>query len=279
MRGPVWPLQPCSDGAWMMADSENSIFGNLPGRKLRLDDDDNTRSRFREVLGMYVPEGPLPPRPERGSGKGGPSINQTPAPPVITSVWSASDAAAGGMTLTNGGSTVTPGGKTAWWAIRSTISKTSGKLYVEFSNSVAATTWPFSVGLANASIALSGGGAALGASNYSCGIITSTGSNVSAGFTSHYTANGPDWQPAAGTVFALAVDFTAGSIWFADNNVWTNSSNPATGALPCISFVPATVGALFAAMDFGAAGVGVWTLQSTAASQKYAPPAGFTPWG
>ena len=61
-----------------MADYENSIFNNLPRRKRRLDDD-NTRSRFREALGMYEPEGPLPPRPHR-SGVGGPSINQGTAP-------------------------------------------------------------------------------------------------------------------------------------------------------------------------------------------------------
>ena len=202
-----------------------------------------------------------------------------PVTPPPSSVWSASDATAGSMTLTNGGLTVTPGAAGQWQAIRSTTSKTSGKFYVEFSNSVAATNWVFSVGLASAGIALGGGAFALGMSNYSVGIVTLTTVNVSSGFTKNYTPNGPDWQPAAGTVFALAIDFTAGSIWFADNNVWTNSSNPATGSLPAVSFVPATVGALFAAMDFGATGVGVWTLQATAASQKYAPPSGFTAWG
>ena len=221
------------------------------------------------------------------------AASQTYAPPAgfqawdggpvtpSTSVWSAADAAAGSMTLTNGGLTVTPGATGIWNALRSTTSKSSGKLYFEVSNSVAATGWEFSVGLANAGIVLSGGSGALGASNYSIGIITLTAINVSSGFTANYTPNGPDWTPPAGTVFGLAIDFTAGQIWFADNNVWTNSSNPATGSLPCVSFVPATVGPLFAAMDFNTVGggVGVWTLQPTSASQKYAPPAGFTPWG
>ena len=204
------------------------------------------------------------------------------AAPPPSSVWSASDAAAGSMTLTNGGLTVTPGTIGNANAIRSTTSKTSGKVYVEFSNSVAAANWEFSIGLASAGITLTGGSGALGFSNYSFGIETLTTVTVSAGFTANYTPNGPDWQPPAGTdIWALAIDFTAGTVWFADNNVWTNSSNPATGSLPAVSFVPATVGALFAAMDFNASGggVGVWTLQATAASQKYAPPAGFTPWG
>ena len=438
-----------------MADTGDDIFNNLPRRRKRAVEDDDARSFFRERRGVYVPEGPLPPRPH-ASGKGGPSLTASNAPPVLsaspvvtgtpavgqtlscsqgvwfnsptsytyqwlrdgtvisgatastyvvvsgdlghsisctvtatnafgstpatsnavvivalpvntaapvisgsltvgstlsctqgtwsnsptsyayqwqrggtnisgatsstyvtvsadggtsvgclvtatnasgsasqasntlaisaggaTSVWSASDAAAGGMTLSNGGLTVTPGTIASANAIRSTTSKTSGKVYVEFSNSVAAANWQFAIGLGSAGMVITGGSGALGFSNYSFGIETLTTVTVSAGFTANYTPNGPDWQPPAGTVFALAIDFTAGTVWFADNNVWTNSSNPATGSLPAVSFVPATVGALFAAMDFNAqsGGVGVWTLQATAASQTYAPPAGFTPWG
>ena len=63
----------------------------------------------------------------------------------------------------------------------------------------------------------------------------------------------------------------------AQNNVWANSSNPTTGSLPIISFTPATVGALFFATSLYFSGE-VWTLQSTAASQKYAPPSGFSAW-
>ena len=64
-----------------MADYEDGIFSNLPQRRRRpvgdrfSADGDNTRSFFREALGMYVPEGPLPPRPHP-SGKGGPPVNQ-----------------------------------------------------------------------------------------------------------------------------------------------------------------------------------------------------------
>ena len=61
-----------------------------------------------------------------GSGGGG--------PPPVTSVWSAADAAANGMTLSNGGLTVTPAqlAQVLNTISRATISKTSGKLYVEF---------------------------------------------------------------------------------------------------------------------------------------------------
>ena len=199
-----------------------------------------------------------------------------PVTPPASSVWSASDAAANAMTLSNGGLTVTPQSAAGWRSIRSSIGKTSGKLYIELSNSVAATDWQFAIGLADATFPA---GSQLAATPYSCEIVVATATNVSAGFTSNYTSSLPDWQPAAGVVFAIAVDFTAGSIWIADNNVWSNSSNPATGTLPIVSFVPATVGALFAAMSFNGPNHGVWTLQPTAASQKYAPPSGFTPWG
>ena len=42
--------------------------------------------------------------------------------------------------------------------------------------------------------------------------------------------------------------------------------------------MPATVGALFPGMSFSLWIDGTWTLQSTAASQKYAPPSGFSAW-
>ena len=82
----------------------------------------------------------------------------------------------------------------------------------------------------------------------------------------------------SGDVFSVAVDFSSGSMWFVKNNVWANSSNPVTGSLPIISFVPATVGALFPTVSVQNPSDGVWTLHTAAASQAYAPPAGFKAW-
>ena len=82
-----------------MADYEDGIFSNLPQRKRRADAD-NTRSFFREALGMYVPEGPLPPRPH-ASGKGGPSINQGGStPPVLSAGPTITGTPTVGSTLT-----------------------------------------------------------------------------------------------------------------------------------------------------------------------------------
>jgi hypothetical protein len=257
----------------MMADYENSIFDNLPGRqRRRLDDDDNTRSHFREVMGMYVPEGPLPPRPHQ-SGKGGPSIVPKKAGGA-TSVWSASDAAANGMTLSNGGLTVTSnpvGG--GWGTVRNTINKTSGKWYVEFLTVSPASDSRIVIGVASSGFNPVG---YIGNSNYSGGVYP--GSNfVSTGFTSHYAVF--PITPAAGSVSSIAIDFDAGNIWFGYNNGWGNQGgDPATGAAPVMSFVLATVGALFFGLSFYAAD-NVVTIQSTEPSQKYAPPSGFSPWG
>jgi hypothetical protein len=193
---------------------------------------------------------------------------------MTTSVWSASDAATNSMTLSNGGLTVVAANTTAWQSVRGTVSKTTGKLYVEFSasGSFAGSTQIF--GLAS-----SGFNAAsyVGNSSYSGGMLPTFGANeVSSGFTSNYAPT--TVVPVSGDVWALAVEFGTGNVWIAKNNVWMNSSNPATGSLPIISFVLATVGALFPAMSLQKADDGVWTLQPTPATQKYAPPSGFSAW-
>ena len=177
------------------------------------------------------------------------------------------------MTLSNGGLTVTPSGAGSWQSIRSSVSKTSGKLYAEFKGvaPLSASTEIFGLASSSASIA-----SYLGGSTYSVGLYNA-GSQASAGFTLNYAI--PP-IPAANDVWALAVDFAAGSVWISQNGVWLNGSNPATGTLPDLHpfCFKATVGALFLGMSYFNVNTGVWTLQATAASQKYAPPAGFTAW-
>ena len=190
-----------------------------------------------------------------------------------TSVWSAADAAANGMTLTNGGLTVVPTTSNVWQSIRTTTSKTSGKLYVEFLLTNLPAQQYISIGLADATFVPTN---LLGTVTYSGGYGFFGSNVVSAGFTSNYAGAPPSNNP--NDVFGMAVDFSSGGIWIADDNVWLNGSNPATGSLPIISFVPATVGALFPAMSLYAPNTGVWTLQPTPASQKYLPPPGFQAW-
>ena len=184
-----------------------------------------------------------------------------------TSVWSAADAAANGMTLSNGGLTVTylSGGN---GSVRGTISHTSGKYYVEF---LAVTTGGDEYqGVADATFIATNH---LGTSGQSAGVVWN-GTNVFGSFTANYTNS---VYPNSGDVVGVAVDFSAGSVWVAFKGTWVGGSNPGTGSLPIFSFVPATAGALFPCLSPSDAN-SVWTLQSTAASQKYAPPAGFSAW-
>ena len=258
-----------------MRDDDVSIFSNLPRRKRRLDpdgydDEDANRRRIRSELGMRnFEEGPLPPRPHR-SGKGGPSINQGAAG-VVSSVWSASDAAANAMTLSNGGLTVAPTSGVPWQSVRGSISKSSGKLYFEVIANVGDADSGIGLGLANAGFTVN---TYLGNAPYSFASYFLPG-QYGSGFTAIYGF--PGVSAVTGTVLGVAIDFTAGNVWLAFNNAW-GSGNPASGANPAATFTPATVGALFPAMAFRTVNNGVWTLQSTAASQKYAPPAGFSAW-
>jgi hypothetical protein len=195
-------------------------------------------------------------------------------PTAVTSVWSADDAAATGMTLSDDGLTVTPSGLALWRSIRTSISKTSEKLYVEFYVGVVTSGYNIVFGVASSEFNIVG---LLGSSDYSTGIWLGSTNYVSDSFISNYTSN-LLYTFAQDDVVSLAIDFNAGSIWVAKNNVWSNSSDPATGSLPIISFDQAIVGPLFAGISFNGLNNGVWTLQATAASQKYTPPAGFEAW-
>ena len=161
--------------------------------------------------------------------KGGPSLGFIPLPPPggTKSVWSASDAAANGMTLSNGGLTVTStiaGYKT----IRTSTSKTTGKWYVEVAADVTVTVGGEYFGFASSGFNI---GSYLGGSIYSEGTKFLAVNMVSAGFVSNQL---PAGTIGPSVVVGFAIDFAAGAIWTCINNVWTG--NPATGSAPNVSF-------------------------------------------
>jgi hypothetical protein len=193
-----------------------------------------------------------------------------------SSVWSASDAAAapGGMALSNGGLTVAPT-TTSWSSIRTTISQSSGKLYVEFKNGPTDATGAMMIGAGSSSMDI---GTYLGNSSYGFGFFVDAGNifiNMGAGAVENY---GTSQTPAANDVWALAIDLTSGKVWLAQNNVWFGGGNPATGANPAMTYIPANAAPLFPALSFNGSPFSVWTLQATAASQTYAAPSGFSAW-
>ena len=240
-------------------------------RRPSLFERDTSGLAFAEV---FTPnrEGPLPPRPKR-SGVGG-GIPVKPKPPVVSSVWSASDAAANSMTLTNGGLTVTPSGFVGNQALRGSTSHNTGKWYVEFLDTAVTSSGNQMIGLADATFNATN--QYLGSNGVSVGVQFAGAHYTTSGFTS---LSPGATTPAQNDVWAIAIDFDAGKVWIAGNNGWI-SGNPATGASPFITIAAPALGvALFPGMTFYGTGNGVWTLQSTAASQKYAPPAGFSAWG
>ena len=78
---------------------------------------------------------------------------------------------------------------------------------------------------------------------------------------------------AGGDVIGVAFDATTGSIWFAKNNTWQASGNPATGANPAYTGITGSFFPL-ASMS-GTAGSVTVTIKDNG-SQTYSPPSGFT---
>ena len=205
-----------------------------------------------------------------GSGGGGGGGGGT-----TTSVWSAADASANAMTLSNGGLTVTPSANAGFQSVRSSISQTAGKFYVEFKalgpNAKATQmAWGIANGAFNPVGYLGGSGSSIGAFNVNAGNF------VTAGFTSIIALGAP--TIVANDVWAIAIDLTAGKYWMAQNNVWAGGGSPSAGTSPMVTIGGVAAGqAYFPAVSLESAN-SAWVLQSTAASQKYAPPSGFSAW-
>ena len=193
---------------------------------------------------------------------------------MATSVWSASDAAANAMTLSNGGLTVTPSGFNGNQAIRGSVSHNSGKYYVEFLITGTVNNAGMIVGLADTTFVAAN--QYLGSNGISVGYQLAGAEYATTGFS---IINAAQISPVSNDVWAIAVDFTAGKAWIGRNSVWL-SGDPASGTGQFITMTgaPALGAALFPGMTFYGPGNGVWTLQPTAASQKYAPPSGFSAW-
>jgi hypothetical protein len=188
-------------------------------------------------------------------------------------VWSATDATAGSFTLTNGDRDV-QAGQSAWKTVRATTSKDAGKWYAEL-HTITEVEYGM-LGFASSGFSPA---SYLGTSNYSVGFSVGGVQYRSTGFTAGSGA-ALDSFLAVGSVWQLAIDFTAGKIWLGKNNTWLNSGDPVAGTNPAVNFTPATVGALFpAAGQYGVTEGGKIRLCAATSQQTYSPPSGFTAWG
>ncbi len=195
-----------------------------------------------------------------------------------SSTWSATDAAANSITLSNGNLTINPPYPGSGWAsIRGTTSFSSGKKYVEFKFvSGSSVGGNLGIGLADATFVPT---SYLSSSGNSVGFFGNSTAGATPGFTTQYSISS---APVVGDVWAEAIDFTGGKFWIARNNVWQNTSDPVAGTFPILTIASPALGlSYFPALTISAssgANTTVWTLQPTAASQTYTPPSGFSAW-
>ena len=191
------------------------------------------------------------------------------------SSWNVADATAGGFTLSNLNLSASAGGSSSFNSIRTTrAAPTSGKLYLEFAMSNVVND-QYIYGLADG-VNFTVASNYPGNTNYSAGFEPANGNiNLSDGFT--LLSTGWAVNVVEGDVIGMAVDCTHQLVWFSWNNSWF-SSNPATGLSPFFSYARSTTGVLYPVYAVVSSFGDVVTLQATAASQKYAPPAGFVAW-
>lgn len=201
--------------------------------------------------------------------KAGPAFFTPAAAPVA---WNAGDKASE-ISLSNGNRTATrstSANNNA--AVRATTAKSSGKHYFEVrvDTSVGTAGGDYSIyGIASAALGLN---AYVGSTAASYGYEHSTGNKYNNGSSAALGA-----ALAAGDVLGIAVDLTAGKIWFAKNNTWQGSGDPAAGTNAAYTGVSGTFYPA-ASLYKTPTTQHVLTARFAAADLGYSPPSGFSAW-
>lgn len=162
----------------------------------------------------------------------------------ILGTWNPSDKSAS-VTLSNGNLTATNAGA-SWSSARSTVGKSSGKWY-----------WEYTI-------------ASLGYVEVGAGIATSA---LDGRFVNPWgTGWGGQSNTAgfgAGDVVQVAIDIDGGNIWVGKNGTWNGSGNPSTGANPYQTGVSGTIYPMVTVYAAEA------TVNLGASTFQYQPPVGF----
>jgi hypothetical protein len=112
----------------------------------------------------------------------------------------------------------------------------------------------------------------VGGENISYGFNASNGGKYNnGGLTAFSTAYSP------GDVIMIAIDGTAGKMWFGKNGTWLGSGDPATGANAAFTIATNTAFFPTASILEGATGQ-TWIGRFKSADFGYTPPSGFSPW-
>jgi len=184
----------------------------------------------------------------------------------MATTWNPSDKSTT-ITLSNGDLTATANVSASYW-VRATTSMSSGKLYWEVE-----IDWQYQgnqVGIGNASAGLD---SHLGAdANSWCyesqGSKRHNNSGVSTGFDSFTT----------GDIIGVALDLDSGKVWFAKNNSWQDSGDPANGTGEAYSGISGSIFPMSQCKGKPGGAGDSQTIIPDSGSQTYSPPSGFTAW-
>jgi SPRY domain len=186
--------------------------------------------------------------------------------------WNPADKGAD-IVLSGGNLSVTgSGGVTN--AVRATLARSTGKFFFEFTlTNPGSSSGAAVIGFANAAASIA---AQIGTSDASAGLVSegavAFGATGSASFT---IANAISQTWVAGDVVQVAIDLTAGKIWFGRNGTYLTGS-PSAGTLPAVTFASGLV--LFPAFASSSTTLGTGTANFGATPFSSIPPAGFRPW-
>ena len=146
----------------------------------------------------------------------------------------------------------------------SSFSHSSGKYYFEITITTS-TSNSMTLGVGTSAVSLSD---YAGQQATSWGIYQNTG-----GYYNNGTLGSSGVSFAPGDIISVAVDISAGKIWFAKNGTWMSSGNPATGANPAMTGVTGTLMPLLSNYNSCTN-----TTNFGATPYTYTPPTGFGNW-
>ncbi len=171
----------------------------------------------------------------------------------------------GGLTIQNGNLSVYQSGVSNWLSVRSTIGVNTGKWYFEFIPNASPPNYTMlGVTVGSASLATHIG-------------VSSNGYGYNAFDGYLYTNNGGGSYGSAfgaNDVIGVALDISAGKIWFSKNGTWQASGNPATGSNPASSGL-STANTYFPAMS-SYNGTVTTDINFGQRPFAYTPPSGFS---
>lgn len=148
-----------------------------------------------------------------------------------------------------------------------------GKRYFEVVMNQATTSPFIAIGVSTSSW-LTSSTAALGADAYSWGYSQQTGNKRNNNSSTTYGAS-----LTSGDVCGVAVDFSAGKIWFSKNGTWQASGDPVAGTNEAFANLAGTVVAPTAHLYRLTAPRHIVSAHFKTSDFTYAPPTGYIGWG